>query len=94
MSDSYVQVAVDGAGKKIDNAALQRQPADPAWDATQGDTVYRQRTVIGSDESPDLQVEVRGEAGRGELAVHDPETESILGVLIQIRDMLAMALRA
>ena len=58
--DSYVQVATDGSGKKIDNAALTREPVTQGGT---GETVYRQRVAIGDDEDPKLQAKLRGEAG-------------------------------
>lgn len=90
--DSYVQAATDGSGKKIDNATQTRQPADPAWSSTQGDTVYRQRVVIASDENPQQQVEVRGEAGNAYMMVESRTMEEILGCLSEIRDLLKLAL--
>lgn len=89
--DSYVQVAADGAGKKIDNAALTREPATQGGT---GDTVYRQRVVIADDENPDLQAKLSGEAGDGELAVGDKTAGEILLVLTEIRDLLRMVIGA
>jgi hypothetical protein len=87
MADSYVQVAVDGAGKKIDNAALQREPETPG--AT-GETVYRQRTVLSDDENPRLQAKVEGEAGNGALKVRAASMEDVYFELVQIRELLQM----
>lgn len=92
--DGYVQVAADGSGKKIDNTELDRRPPDPARSSTAGDTVFRQRVVVASDESPEVQVEVAGEAGEGALRVHSHELERIEGLLTEIRDMLQMFLRS
>lgn len=50
MADGYVQVAVDGAGKKVDNSELTR--AD-------GTVVERQRIVIGDDVDPTLRARVQ-----------------------------------
>lgn len=58
--DSYVQVATDGSGKKIDNALLTRDD---------GTVIERQRVVISSDENPLQQVKVAGEPGRGYIIV-------------------------
>lgn len=71
MADGYVQVPQDGAGKRIDNSELVREPilAPDGTQSTAALTVERQRTVIGSDENPRLQVEVKGAVGRGSLAV-------------------------
>jgi len=52
--DSFVQVATDGTGKKIDNAELTRDD---------GEIVFRQRTVLSSDENPRQQVTVGGSQG-------------------------------
>lgn len=82
--DGHVQVATDGAGKKIDNAELVRD-ADPGGT---GETVYRQRIVIASDENPRQQANVSGEAGRGVLHVDADDLGEIRGVLIEIRDIL------
>lgn len=88
--DSYVQVATDGSGKKIDNAALTRNP-DPGGT---GETVYRQRTVIASDENPRLQVKVGGEAGDGYVMVESKTLGEINATLMDIRDMLRMTIGA
>mgnify|MGYP000925359836 CR=1 FL=1 len=90
--DGHVQVAADGAGKKIDNTELQRAPVDPAWDATAGATVYRQRIVLASDESPNVQVHVRGEPGRGALTVSAQTIEEMASAINEIRDMLRLLL--
>ena len=86
--DSYVQVATDGSGKKIDNATLTRNP-DPGGT---GEVVYRQRVVIASDENPLIQAQVNGEAGRGVVMVDSKTLEEIHAVLVDIHDMLHMAL--
>jgi hypothetical protein len=88
--DSYVQVATDGSGKKIDNAALTRSPADPARDSTAGDTVYRQRVAIGDDANPRLQAELTGEAGRAALPVDGKTLNDIHAELAQIRHLLEL----
>lgn len=85
--DSHVQVAADGAGKKIDNAVLTREPATQGGT---GDTVYRQRVVIGSDDNPRQQAEVRGEAGQGALHVESNVFSEIHGELVRIRELLQM----
>jgi hypothetical protein len=92
VTDAYVQVGVDGAGKKIDNAALQRDPPDPARDAAVGDLVHRQRVVVGSDDNPELQAEVSGEPGKGALAVESNVLGEILGELVRIRELLQLAI--
>jgi tRNA threonylcarbamoyladenosine modification (KEOPS) complex Pcc1 subunit len=79
--DGHVQVAADGAGKKIDNAELVRDDAA---------TVYRQRVVLGSDENPRQQVSVSGEAGRGVLHVNAEELSEIRATLQEIRDLIRM----
>ncbi len=90
MTDSYVQVAVDGAGKKIDNTELTREKPDPAWSSTEGDTVQRQRVALGSDEFPELQVRVDGEAGDGALQTESKVAGETLAILTEIRDMLRL----
>lgn len=50
MADGYVQVAADGAGKKVDNAELTR---------TDGTVVERQRVAIGDDSDPTKQARVQ-----------------------------------
>ena len=84
--DSYVQVATDGTGKKVDNATLTREPVTVGGT---GDTVYRQRVVIGADDNPRQQVGVSGEAGRAVLQV-EARNEDMLHVLIEIRDLLRL----
>lgn len=79
--DGYVQVATDGTGKKVDNADLTRDD---------GTEVYRQRVVLGSDENPRQQVQVRGEAGDVALMVDAKELGEIKEVLTEIRDILRM----
>ena len=84
--DSYVQVATDGSGKKMDNAALTRDD---------GTVVYRERVVIASDEDPGVEAKVDGEDGRGKLSVTDRESaDDIFTVLCEIRDMLKIFLEA
>jgi hypothetical protein len=85
--DSYVQVAVDGAGKKVDNAALTREPVIAGGT---GETVYRQRVVLGSDEDPSQQVAVSGEAGKGQLHVESDVLGEIHAELVQIRELLQL----
>lgn len=90
MTDSYVQVAADGVGKKIDNSQLTREKPDPAWDATEGDTVQRQRVVVGSDENPELQVRVDGEAGDATIQIDAKAAGHIVALLTEIRDLLKL----
>jgi hypothetical protein len=92
MTDAFVQVATDGTGKKIDNAALTREPADPARDATQGDTVYRQRVVIASDDDESQTIKLHGEVGREAIPVDSNTLEKIHATLEQIKDLLELAL--
>lgn len=87
--DSYVQVATDGSGKKIDNAALTREPATQG---SAGETVYRQRVAIGDDEDPRLQAKLRGEFGDGALQVDAKTLGDIHSELMQIREMLQLLL--
>lgn len=62
MPDAYVQVATDGAGKKVDTSELTR--AD-------GTVVERQRVVIASPSDPNRLAEIDSEgvqvAGMGEI---------------------------
>jgi hypothetical protein len=85
--DSHVQVATDGSGKKVDNAALTREPATQGGT---GDTVYRQRVVLADDENARLQVRVQGEAGDGALQVEAKTLSDIHGELVQIRELLQL----
>jgi hypothetical protein len=85
--DSFVQVATDGSGKKVDNAALAREPASAGVAA---ETVYRQRVALASDTNPRAQVEVMGEAGRGELSVESKTLGDIHAELVMIREMLQL----
>jgi hypothetical protein len=86
--DSYVQVAIDGSGKKVDNATLTRKTYPEAAE----ETVYRQRVVIASDENSALQADVRGEAGKGVVMVESRSLENIELLLVDIRDMLQMVI--
>lgn len=85
--DGHVQVATDGSGKKIDNAALEREPATQGGTA---DTVYRQRVVVADDENPRLQAKLRGEAGDGALQVDARVLGEIHAELVQIRELLQL----
>lgn len=89
MADGHVQVALDGAGKKIDNAELVR---DPTTQGEDGATVYRQRTALGSDENPRLLVDVTGEPGRGALSVEAKNLDDIWEKLDEISTLLKMAI--
>jgi hypothetical protein len=91
MADSYVQVATDGSGKKIDNAALTREPETQGGT---GDTVYRQRVVLGSDENPRQQVRVDGEVGDVALKVESASIGETNALLMEIRDLLRMVIGA
>lgn len=86
--DSYVQVATDGSGKKVDNSALTRRTYPEATE----ETVYRQRVVIASDDNPALQADVRGEVGRGSISVESRTLEKIELLLVDIRDMLQLVI--
>jgi hypothetical protein len=85
--DSYVQVAADGAGKKIDNAELTREPETQGGT---GETVYRQRVVISDDINPSLQARLDGEAGYGALQVDAKTLGHIHLELVQIREILQL----
>jgi hypothetical protein len=89
--DSYVQVATDGSGKKVDNSVLTREPTTQGGT---GETVYRQRVILGSDENPRLQVEVQGEAGKGYAMVAVKDLDEMVEILSEIRDMIALHLGA
>lgn len=91
MTDSYVQVATDGSGKKIDNTVRTREYPDRARDSTAGDTVYRQRVVLGDDETGRV-VSVEGEDGKTQILVNSKTLEDIHLAIMDIRDMLRMAL--
>lgn len=77
--DSYVQVAADGAGKKIDNAELTRED---------GEVVYRQRTVIGSDENPRVQATVDGEKGSAYLLVDSKSFDEMTEKIQELIDVI------
>lgn len=101
-AEGYVQVAADGAGKKIDAAAV-TVPLGTVITASDGttstltsDTVYyRQSVVLGDPERSGALAGIEGETGRGQLRVGNADTatlESIDKTLQEIRDMLLMAL--
>jgi len=77
--DSFVQVAADGTGKKIDNAALKRDD---------GSTVYRQRTVIASDENPRIQAEVRGESGQAYLMIDSRAFDELIEAVQEMNELM------
>ena len=79
--DSYVQVAADGAGKKIDNAELVRDD---------GEIVFRQRTVISSDENPRSQVTVGGEKDATYLLVDSRSFDEIIEKLQELIDVIKL----
>ena len=87
MADAHVQVAADGSGKKIDNTSLEREPTTLGGT---GDTVYRQRVVIGSDTDPKVQASPEGEVGRAALPVHSPVLDEIRAELALIRETLQL----
>jgi hypothetical protein len=89
--DGLVQVAPDSTGKKIDNASLTREPTTQGG---AGVTVLRQRVIIGSDENPRLQAELRGEAGKGYVMVGAKDLDEMVEILAEIRDMIALHLGA
>lgn len=92
MTDSYVQVATDGTGKKIDNSALQRERPDPAWDSTDGDLVYRQRVVISSDNDETMTLDLKGEVGEAQMPVASNSLDRIAEAVEEIRDILKICL--
>lgn len=81
--DSYVQVATDGSGKKMDNAVLTRDD---------GTVVYRERVSLASDVDPRLQVKVVGESGDGRLYTNDTELKQVVEVLVEIRELLRLVI--
>lgn len=92
MTDAFVQVATDGSGKKIDNSVVTRAPVDPARDATQGDTVYRQRIVLASDDDDRQTLNLSGETGRETVPVNSETLEKIHATLERIENLLALAI--
>ena len=90
MTDSYVQVATDGSGKKIDNVSQTREKPDPARDSTSGDTVYNQVVVLGNPESTTNRIIPKGEDGRAALPIDSNNLEKIEGLLEEIRDILRL----
>jgi hypothetical protein len=89
-SDGFVQVAPDSTGKKIDNAELTREPVQTGFAPPSGSglTVERQRIVIGSDENPRIQVEVRGEAGSAVLMMSSRSFDRLEQRLIELVEIL------
>jgi hypothetical protein len=75
MTDSYVQVAPDSTGKKIDNSEL-------TYD--DGVIAYRQRTVIASDNDPGAKAEVKGEEGKGYLLIGSDRFDELLEKMDEI----------
>ena len=75
-TDGFVQVAADGAGKKIDNAELTRDD---------GVVVERQRTVLADDKNPRLQLELAGEAGRASLPVGGEAVDLLRSIDLSLR---------
>lgn len=88
MTNSYVQVATDGSGKKIDNVVQTREKPDIARDATTGDTVYSQVVVLGNPESTTNRVILVGEDGRAAVPINSESLARIEGLLEEIRDVL------
>lgn len=76
MADGFVQVAADGSGKSIDQAAV-TVPAGTVVTGSDGtkttltaDAIYyRQRVVIGDPSEQGGSVSVRGEVDRGALSI-------------------------
>ena len=79
--DTYVQVAPDSIGKKIDNAELTRDS---------GVSVLRQRIVIASDAVPPVQAGVGGESGKGYLFVESKDMDEVIEKLGEIVMLLRM----
>lgn len=74
MNQSFVQVAPDGTGKKIDNAAITLPDAS---------TQYRQTTVSGD---PNFNSNVGGVTGGGDQQVRSFTLEDLLTqILIELR---------
>lgn len=77
--DSYVQVAPDSTGKKIDNSQLTR--AD-------GTVVQRQRVVIGDDTDPAQQATVFG----GDVYVRARDLQNVMEqILNELREIKEIA---
>jgi hypothetical protein len=91
MADGHVQVAPDSTGKKIDNAELTREPTDIGGT---GETVYRQRVVLGADDDPRQVVTLRGESGRAFVLVDTQVLDDIRDVLFEIKEMLEVFMSA
>ena len=86
-TDGFVQVPADGAGKKIDNAELTREPVNPGDAAV---VVERQRTVLGSDENPRLQAMLGGEAGQGYVLVDARAFGELIEKMDEMIDLLKL----
>jgi hypothetical protein len=100
MADGFVQVAVDGSGKSIDQSAI-TVPAGTVVVGSDGtkttlaaDAIYyRQRVVIGDPLSASGGAGVRGEVDRGVLMV-DGSSLSILESIDQSLQEIKMLLTA
>lgn len=98
MSEGYIQVDVDGSGKKVDNAAI-TVPAGTVVVGSDGTATtltadaiyYRQRVVIGDPNSASGGASVTGAAGHGALMIDSaslPILESIDKTLQDIRFLI------
>jgi GTPase involved in cell partitioning and DNA repair len=100
MADGFVQVAADGSGKSVDNAAI-TVPAGTVVTGSDGTkttlsadaTYYRQRVVIGDPSAQGGGVTVRGEVDRGALSIDSEvvaQLQSINDTLNEFRIYLTM----
>lgn len=81
--DSIIQIAPDSTGKKVDNATLTRDD---------GTVVYRQRTVIGADDNPRLQVSLGGENERGYLLVDARAFNELIEKMDEMMDLIKLSM--
>lgn len=101
MADGFVQVATDGSGKSVDNAAItipagtQITGSDGTKTTLAADAIYyRQRVVISDPENRAAGgVSVRGETGQGALTIDDEvisQLKLLNETLLEIKLFLAM----
>jgi hypothetical protein len=82
MTDGYIQVATDGAGKKVDASEIVNPVPETAV------TLERQRVVLSDPVDLNAHVNVTGESGRGAGASKDVELQELIRELIgEIREI-------
>lgn len=101
-NESYTQVAVDGAGRKIESLPITVPAGTVVTDSSgvrtelSADiTVFRQGMVIASPTNAGQFVDVNGEEGRGAIAITGGDLavlNHISDVLTEIHELLTLAL--